>query len=200
MQDGSQPGAFPQVAQDGSDEPGTVASNRTRRPLVIAIVILLSAMGFAGLMRPDRQAADRPDPLPAAPDFSFELFDGSTFELAAHLSTDGRPVVLNLWASWCVPCRQEMPAFDAVARSLPEVLFVGVAVQDSEAAARRFATEVAVSYPLGFDDTGTLLEHYPTLGLPTTFFITREGSVAFRRIGQLDESGLHDLVIEYLGG
>ena len=50
-----------------------------------------------------------------APDFSVTTFDGTVFSLVDHLATDGRPVVLNLWASWCVPCRAEMPAFDASA-------------------------------------------------------------------------------------
>jgi cytochrome c biogenesis protein CcmG/thiol:disulfide interchange protein DsbE len=91
-----------------------------------------------------------------------------------------------------------MPAFDAVARSHPEVLFLGVAVQDTEAAARQFAEEVAVSYPLGLDGDGAIAELYPTLGLPTTWFITADGMVAARWVGELQEDSLESLIEEQL--
>lgn len=135
-----------------------------------------------------------------APDFTLELFDGETFTLSEHLAVDGRPVVLNFWASWCVPCRVEMPAFDAVARSRPEVLFLGVAVQDTEAAARQFAEEVAVSYPLGLDADGAIIELYPVLGLPTTLFITPDGTLADHWAGQLHQDSLESLIEEHLSG
>lgn len=134
----------------------------------------------------------------AAPDFTLDLFNGGVFALTDHLNQDGRPVVMNLWASWCVPCREEMPAFDAVARRTPEVLVLGVAVQDTETAAREFAAEVAVSYPLGLDADGAILEMYPILGLPATWFITSEGHIAARWMGQLDEDHLEGLIEEHL--
>ena len=74
-----------------------------------------------------------------APDFTVELFDGTRFRLSDHLGDDGRPVVLNLWASWCLPCRAEMPELDEAARAHPEVLFLGVAVDDTRRAAEAFA-------------------------------------------------------------
>jgi len=135
-----------------------------------------------------------------APDFTLDLFDGGTFTLSDHLARDSRPVIMNFWASWCVPCREEMPAFDAVARRHPEVLFIGVAVQDIEAAARQFAEAVAVSYPLGLDEDGAIVERYPTLGLPTTWFITSDGVIAAQRVGQLDEDSLESLIEEHLRG
>lgn len=136
----------------------------------------------------------------AAPDFTLDLFNGTRFVLSDHLAADGRPVVMNFWASWCVPCREEMPAFDAVARRHPEVLFIGVAVQDIEAAARQFAEEVAASYPLGLDADRVIIERYPTLGLPTTWFITSDGVIAAQRVGQLDEDSLESLIEQELRG
>lgn len=136
----------------------------------------------------------------AAPDFTLELFDGRSFTLGAHLNRDGRPVVMNFWASWCVPCRVEMPAFDAVARQHPEVLVLGVGIQDTEPAARAFADEIAVTYPLGLDADGAIIGRYPILGLPTTWFITSEGVIAARWSGQLDETLLESMIEEHLTG
>ncbi len=134
----------------------------------------------------------------AAPDFTIHLLDRGTFTLTDHLSQDARPVVMNFWASWCVPCREEMPAFDAVARRHPEVFVLGVAVEDTEEAAREFAEEVAVSYPLGLDTDGVVIERYPTLGLPTTWFITSQGTIAARWMGQLEQERLESLISQYL--
>ncbi|MGH8873186.1 MAG: TlpA family protein disulfide reductase [Acidimicrobiia bacterium] len=130
----------------------------------------------------------------AAPDFTIGLFDGTEFTLSMHLAEDGRPVVLNFWASWCIPCRVEMPAIDAVAGQRPDILFIGVAVKDTETAARAFADEVGVGYPLGYDPDGTILEKYPILGLPATWYITSDGMVAEQWFGQLDETTLNELI------
>jgi peroxiredoxin len=87
-----------------------------------------------------------------------------------------------------------MPAIDTMARQRPDILFLGIAVQDSESAARTFADEIGVSYPLGHDSDGTILEKYPILGLPATWFITSDGIVAEQWFGQLDETTLQELI------
>lgn len=172
-----------------------------RRLLHIALLFVLVGPALIWLVRPSTPSDTAPGAVlvdEPAPDFTLDLFDGTRFALSDHLATDGRPVVMNFWASWCVPCREEMPAFDAVARRHPEVLFIGVVVQDIEAAARQFAEEVAVSYPLGLDEDGVILERYPTLGLPTTWFITSDGVIAAQRVGELDEDSLESLIEEHL--
>jgi len=120
-----------------------------------------------------------------APDFSVVTFDGDTFALADHLANDGRPVVLNLWASWCGPCRSEMPAFDEAAALNPGVVFIGVAVDDALSDAQGFADEIGVTYPLAFDADNAVVDAYPALGLPATFFITPDGGIAIRHFGPL---------------
>lgn len=140
------------------------------------------------------------EPAQPAPDLSLRLFDGSTFSLSQHLAGDGRPVVMNFWASWCIPCREEMPAFDSVARRRREVLVLGVAIADTEAAARGFAEEIDVSYPLGLDSDGTIATAYPTIGLPATWFITSNGVIAAKVVGEMDEGRLEDLIDRYLIG
>lgn len=120
-----------------------------------------------------------------APDVSFPLFDGTTFSMADHFATDGRPVVLNFWASWCFPCRTEMPEFSEVAEENPDVAFIGVAVDDAESSAGEFAEEIGVSYPLGFDEAGAVASSYPYIGLPTTFLIGADGVVTHQIQGQV---------------
>jgi len=118
-----------------------------------------------------------------APDFDAELLEGGFFRLSNHLADDGRPVFLNLWASWCFPCREEMPAIDALAAAHPEILFLGVAVEDSLDGANGFAEEIGVAYPLAFDETNSVSDLYPVLGLPATFLITADGEVAAKLFG-----------------
>ena len=141
-------------------------------------------------------ASQRPTAVSArrAPDFSLTLFDGTEFNLARHLSSDGRALALNFWASWCAPCRAEMPTFDSVAHKRLDVLILGVAIDDTEDAARAFATEVRVGYPLGIDVDGAILELYPSIGLPTTWFVTADGVIADVRVGPLDEDLLNRLI------
>ncbi len=135
----------------------------------------------------------------AAPDFTVRLLDGSTFTLSEHLSTDGRPVVLNFWASWCAPCRAEMPDFDEVANEKPGLLVLGIAVQDSESNAREFAEEVAVGYPLGIDSGETVAASYRYLGLPATWLIAADGTIARQVNGQIDADALREMVAGEFG-
>lgn len=113
----------------------------------------------------------------AAADFELTLLSGETFDLSDHFANDGRPLVLNFWASWCPPCRAEMPDFDRVAAERGDILIVGVAVEDDPAAARTFGTEIGVGYPLGIDEGGAIANRYPYLGLPTTWFIDGNGII-----------------------
>ncbi|MDH3500079.1 MAG: TlpA family protein disulfide reductase [Acidimicrobiia bacterium] len=129
-----------------------------------------------------------------APPISLEMFDGQRFDLAGHVASDGRPIVLNFWASWCFPCRTEMPEFDEVAKSRPDVQFIGIAIEDSLGPALEFANEIQVSYPLGIDDSGDIAAAYPHIGLPTTYFINADGTVARQIQGQVTGELLQALV------
>ncbi|NNC74282.1 MAG: TlpA family protein disulfide reductase, partial [Acidimicrobiia bacterium] len=114
--------------------------------------------------------------------------------------TDGRPIFLNLWASWCPPCRAEMPAIDAVAQRHPNVLFLGIAVQDDPVAAEEFAREVGVSYPLGIDERDIVDASFGVLGLPTSYLISGEGVILTEIIGEVDEERIDGVLASFLGG
>jgi thiol-disulfide isomerase/thioredoxin len=111
-----------------------------------------------------------------APDFTVTLINGGTFTLSEHLKTDDRPVVLNLWASWCIPCRTETPDISAFAEANPDVKVIGVSVKDTEMASRAFADEFAPSHDLGLGNA-EFEAAYPTFGLPVTYIIGANGVV-----------------------
>jgi cytochrome c biogenesis protein CcmG, thiol:disulfide interchange protein DsbE len=135
----------------------------------------------------------------AAPDFTVPLLAGGEFSLSEHIANDGRPLILNLWASWCIPCRDELPEFDRVAAEHPEVAFLGVAVEDQEAAAREFAEEIGVRFPLGFDDTGEVSMSYQTFGLPVTVAIASDGTVVQQITSRVPEEQLLEILEELTG-
>lgn len=111
-----------------------------------------------------------------APDFTVALLDGGTFTLSEQLEADDRPIVLNLWASWCGPCRVETPDISAFAEANSDVKVIGVAVEDTEAGSRQFAADFAPSYDLAFGN-GEFDDAYPRLGLPATYVIGSDGVV-----------------------
>ena len=125
-----------------------------------------------------------------ATDFELTLLSGETFDLSDHFATDGRPLVLNFWASWCPPCRAEMPDFDRVASERGDILVVGIAVVDDPAAARTFGTEIGVGYPLGIDESGAIANSFPYLGLPTTWFIDANGIIVRQWTGLISYEDL----------
>lgn len=129
-----------------------------------------------------------------APDMSVALFDGSRFVMSEYRSTDGRPLVLNLWASWCGPCRVEIPEFSRVAEENPQVAFLGVAVEDAPGPAETFAAEVGASYPLGIDDSHSVTDNYPFMGLPVTYLIGADGLITRQVNGQISGGALKALI------
>jgi cytochrome c biogenesis protein CcmG/thiol:disulfide interchange protein DsbE len=178
---------------------------RRRRWLLHLIALLIVAGPLVWWLIASEASTDTTERLAAepggpAPDFTLTLFDGTRFTLSRHLIDDGRPLVMNFWASWCVPCREEMPSFDSVAQRRPDVLILGVAVRDTEDEARTFAAEIGVGYPLGLDSDGAILNLYPILGLPTTWFISADGRIANIRAGLLDQDEIERLIDQHFPG
>ncbi len=120
-----------------------------------------------------------------------KLYNGDSFRLGDQR---GRPVVLNFWASWCVPCRSEMPAFERTFRAYGKrgAVFVGIAVNDDPAAARAFLKELAITYPAGPDVGSAISQAYQVFGLPTSVLITPGGKVARKHTGEMTEQQLVD--------
>ena len=132
-----------------------------------------------------RASANAPE---AAPDFAVETFDGETLRLS---DLRGQVVVLNFWASWCPPCRWEMPFFETISQEYKDrgVVFLGIAISDTIEDASDFADSAGVTYPLALDATNEIARDYETLGLPTTFLIDKDGVIQ-RRLGVANEGVL----------
>jgi thiol-disulfide isomerase/thioredoxin len=132
----------------------------------------------------------------AAPDLVGTTLDGDEFRLADHR---GKPVVLNVWASWCAPCRAEAPDLAAVAEELGEsVQFVGLDTRDSDDTARSFVRRFGVPYPNVIDRDGRLQllfgDSLPPQAIPSTVVIDPEGRVAARALGRVSESSLRAMI------
>jgi len=125
-----------------------------------------------------------------APDFTVEVIGGEEFTLSDARDT---PVVLNLWASWCPPCREEIPAISAFAEAHPDVTVIGVAVDDVAEKSREFASEIDASYLLTLD-TDDVTGKYPHMGLPATYIIDENGIVRQFVNGVVTEEALADLL------
>jgi thiol-disulfide isomerase/thioredoxin len=141
-----------------------------------------------------------PDERQPAPDFSGPLLSGDgQFDLA---QARGKVVVLNVWASWCPPCRSEAPALQAVSVELADqnVQFIGVNVRDNRTDARAFEQEFGLTYPSVVDTTGALLlafrDTLPPSAIPSTLVIDREGRLAARVLDEVTETSLGDLVAD----
>ena len=131
--------------------------------------------------------------LEVAPDFTLTLFDGGAFRLSDQ---KGKPVVINFFASWCVSCGEESSAIQNVSQeySAQEVAFLGVAVDDTERKAKEFMRNAGLTIPAGLDRTGEIKDAFELYGMPTTFFIDKDGMVSNFHPGVVTEELLkHEL-------
>jgi peroxiredoxin len=123
-----------------------------------------------------------------APDFTLAGLDGKTVRLADFR---GRVVFLNFWATWCPPCREEMPAMQALAGDLEKQGLVVLAVNYEESAetAEAFVRETGLALPVLLDPDGTVARRYRVPGLPASFFIDRRGALVGSVLGFRDWRG-----------
>lgn len=132
-----------------------------------------------------------------APDLVGTTLDGDTFRLSDHL---GEVVALNVWASWCAPCRAEAPLLaKAAAEYGPKgVQFVGLDTRDSDTSARSFLDKFGVTYPNVIDSDGRLqllfADSLPPQAIPSTVFIDRQGRVAARALGKVSDPTLRGML------
>lgn len=121
-----------------------------------------------------------------ASDFELTLFDGGRFRLSENR---GKAVVINFFASWCVSCGEETPVIERTAQAYSQrgVVFLAIAVDDTEAKARAFLKKTGLTIAAGLDRSGKIKDAYGIYGMPTTYFIDREGRVSYLHAGAVSE-------------
>ena len=156
--------------------------NRHWAALTLAVLTIGILWTLASRAPAAANTGGAPPPSPregfSAPDFTLDLLDGGQVTLS---DLRGKAVLINFWATWCPPCRAEMPAIEAVYRSHKdlglEVLAVNTTNQDDQAAASAFVQELGLTFPVPLDGTGAVSASYNLRGLPSTYFIDRHGVI-----------------------
>ena len=135
-----------------------------------------------------------------APNFEFSAFDGRRISLSEFR---GRPVFLNFWASWCGPCRAEMPNMQTMldVYGLDGLVIIGVNVGEALTPAQAFIDRLEVDFTaFAYDPTQEIVRLYGVQGLPVSYFIDAEGVISRVIAGQLSYEVMEDSVLEILGG
>ncbi len=166
--------------------------------LAVGLVALLAACAPGTAPQPASPAPAGAGVAPDAIRLRLAGFAGGQgFTLPDDLG--GRPLVLNVWASWCGPCRTEMPAFQQVYQQAKGKLgFVGLDYLDVEGAARRFAAQTGVTYPLASDPKGQAGARLGVASLPATLFIGADGTLRGRHLGAMTATQLRAAIHHYL--
>lgn len=164
--------------------------------LILAIAGLVLALVIAGLLLfkgSATESSSQPSSLikEAAPNFTLALLDGKSFQLSDY---KGKPVLINFFASWCLPCREEIPAIEKmVSVYKPKgVVFLGISTDDTEVNAKDFIKKYGVTYPVGLDKATTIQSSFGLFGIPTTYFIDKQGIVSYFHSGVVTEELLQN--------
>ena len=168
-------------------------------PVFLSLAALVSVMAWGMVHRSSvTEKSGETRTGRSAPDFTITTFSGDEVTLS---ELRGSPVVINFWASWCGPCRIEAPVFDKAWRNYHEqgVTFLGVSTDRSDTAALAFVDEFQVPYENGRDESGVVAIEYGVSGIPVTFFVDKNGIVARRFVGAIDEARMNIWIRELLG-
>lgn len=154
------------------------------RASILPLALLLGGLLF--IQACNKETATPASAKEAAPDFNIELFEGGNFRLSDQ---KGKIVVINFFASWCVSCGEETPTLEKISHQYPpeKVAFLAIAVDDTEKKARAFLQKNGLTIPAGLDKTGKIKDDYGLYGMPTTFFIGKDGKINYLHAGVVTE-------------
>ena len=168
--------------------------NSAHHPILGMLLALLCTPLWAGqglTPLPDR---------PAVPDLSLVDLDGETHRLSDYR---GQVVIVNFWATWCPPCRKEMPSMQRAWEQVKDenIVMLAVNVGEDEETVFAFLGQAPVEFPLLLDQDSKVTTSWPVKGLPTTYVVGPEGRLAYRAIGgrEWDDPGLLDSIRQVHG-
>jgi cytochrome c biogenesis protein CcmG/thiol:disulfide interchange protein DsbE len=153
----------------------------------VAAIVTIAIVAFVAVTRPSGEASPNIAKGQPVPNISGTTLDGSTADLA---DLRGHPVVINFWASWCIPCQQEMPllAQKAVEHKDSGLEILGVLSDDTVANGQAFEHKYGATWPTVFDKDGSFKRDYRVVGRPQSYFVDGNGVLQDLQIGYLTDA------------
>ncbi len=155
---------------------------------MLLLLLSWSAAAFSGqLLTPYKGAQP-------APDFELVDVDGDKHRLSDYR---GKPLIINFWATWCPPCREEMPSMNRAWHKVKDdVSMLAINVGEDEDTIFIFSADYPIDFPVLLDQSGDVIKQWPVKGLPTTFVLDREGNIHYTAVGarEWDDDALLEIV------
>ena len=175
-----------------------MASPRTKLLVIALVPISLGGLFLlVGILRPSQEPGAVVEVSGPMPVLQGKTLTGGTLDPSSYRD---KVVVVNFWAAWCSPCREEQPALEGLAREYGErVQFIGVDFRDDDDAAREYLREFGVTYPSVEDRDGSVAHRFGVPYLPATILVDRAGQMRYRLLGAQSGSTLRGYIDELLG-
>jgi len=165
-----------------------------RKVALLIIVIVIAVVVYEGSRRSSHATGGHPGAIDSpAPQFSLQDLDGKPLSLAGY---QGKVVLLNFWATWCTPCRGEIPQFVEFQNNLgPQGLqLIGISMDDDAKPVHEFYQQFKMNYPVAIGNANLAESYGGVLGLPVTFLIGRDGRIAAKYVGATDLNALQQKI------
>ncbi|HEU0169197.1 MAG TPA: TlpA disulfide reductase family protein [Chloroflexota bacterium] len=142
------------------------------RPRLLLLLLPVALIIAAGAWWYSQRAPSAPEVGRPAPEFQLGSLAGPERSLADYR---GHPIVLNFWATWCEPCKEEMPALQSAAASRKDLVILGIDNVEPAVRVKPFVEQYGITFPILLDQDGSVIEQYRIIGMPTSFFVDRAG-------------------------
>ena len=183
-----------EIAENAFVQESSQKNKRKRRIVIFCVVSLLNvgllALILTQLLTPATHSVTDPLVGHPAPNFTLVLLHADSGKTTLSLSNlKGKPIVLNFWASWCQPCKEELPLLENAWKQMQaqkkNIVFLGIDFQELNSDASSFLLQHGITYLAGLDTDGSIANKYGVSSLPQTIFIDRNGTVTSREPQEL---------------